>query len=458
MVMNIKDIYKEIVVLKAQVASLNIIVDSLKKENGDLKEALKKCRTIKNSRNSSIPPSKDENRPKRNQSLRKASSKKPGGQKGHKGATLKMSDSPDVIVELNPDYCNHCGDSLLDIIGTKKGARQIIDIPEIKPIYKEYQIFSKKCNCGHVTAPNFPNNVNAPISYGENIEGLIAFFYARHYLPFNRMKEIFNKVFNIGISEGGLHHLLNKFALKALSTYEQIRNRVQLSSVIGSDETGAKVNGDKHWFWTWQTDKLTFIAHSEKRGGVAISDNFPHGFPNATLIHDGWKPQVNTPANFHQLCLAHLQRDLKYLNQLYPKNKWGNSFIKMLYDSLKVKRNLNIKDYTLKHIPKKNIYKRHEELLTKPPPIKYKKLITFYNRMVRDKKFLFTFLQNTNVPPDNNASERAIRNIKVKQKISGQFKTNYAAKNFAIIRSIIDTMLKNNRNVLDGLATIAKFA
>jgi transposase len=455
---NINNVYKEIVALKAQVASLNIIVNSLKKENAILKDELKKCHTIKNSRNSSIPPSKDENRPKPNQSLRTSSGKKPGGQKGHKGATLKPSDNPDEIVKLIPDFCTHCGNSLFDIIGIKKGVRQIIDIPEIKPIYKEYQVFSKTCNCGHVTASDFPKNVNAPISYGENIEGHIAFFYARHYLPFDRMKKMFNNVFNIDISEGGLHYLLNKFVGKAHSTYEQIRNKVQLSSVIGSDETGVKVNGNKHWFWTWQTDKLTFIAHSDKRGGIAINENFPNGFPNATLVHDGWKPQINTPANLHQLCLAHLQRDLKYLNQLYPKNNWGNSFLKLLYDSLQVKRKMNNENYNDNHIPKMNIYKRLKQLLTKPPPFIHKKLLTFYNRMIRDEKYLFTFLEFPNVPPDNNASERAIRNVKVKQKISGQFKTASAAHNFAIIRSVIDTILKNNQNVLKGLATIAKFA
>ncbi len=458
MLMNIKDIYDRIINLEEQVNVLKKRVSFLNKENNKLKADLIKCRTSKNSRNSSIPPSKDENRPKRNQSLRKPSGKKAGGQKGHKGANLKPFNTPDEIIKLTSDYCTYCGNSLLDIIGVKKGARQIIDIPKIKPIYKEFQVFSKICSCGKITVPDYPKNINAPISYGENIQGLIAFFHARHYIPFYRMKKIFNNVFNIKISEGGLHYLLNKFASKAQSTYETIKNKVQLSSVIGSDETGAKVNGDNHWFWTWQTDKLTFIAHSEKRGGIAINESFPNGFPNATLVHDGWKPQVNTTANFHQLCLAHLQRDLKYLNQLYPQNKWGYSFLTLLYDSLKVKRNMNNENYNNNYIPKTNIYKRLEQLLTKPPPFKHKKLLTFYNRMRRDKKHLFTFLEIPNVPPDNNASERAIRNIKVKQKISGQFKTASAAQNFAIIRSVIDTMLKNNKSVLDGLATIAIFA
>lgn len=77
--------------------------------------------------------------------------------------------------------------------------------------------------------------------------------------------------------------------------------------------------------------------------------------------------------------------------------------------------------------------------------------------MVKYKEYLFKFLYFPDVPADNNASERAIRNAKVKQKISGQFKSFSAAKNFANIRSIIDTVIKNSQNVLQALVLIAKF-
>ena len=76
--------------------------------------------------------------------------------------------------------------------------------------------------------------------------------------------------------------------------------------------------------------------------------------------------------------------------------------------------------------------------------------------MCRERQHLFTFLFIEDVPPDNNASERAIRNVKVKQKISGQFKTEKAARNFAKIRSVIDTTIKNGMNVLEALELIAK--
>ena len=432
-------------------------VELLKEENKRLKEEIHFLKRKKNSHNSSIPPSKDGCRPKRTKSLREASGKKPGGQPGHKGKTLEMTGAPDEIVEINPGYCQCCGDPLHGIMGQKEERRQVLDIPPIKAIFTEYQVYSKKCKCGHTTIPDFPDGINSPVSYGPDIEGLIGYFYARQYMPFARMQEMFNNIFNINISEGGIHYLLGRFADKITPVYEIIRERVQNSKVIGTDETGAKVNGKKHWFWTWQTQKLTYIAHSENRGMDTINTNFPLGFPNSTLVSDAWKAQLNTNARFHQCCLSHLQRNTKYLNELYEGNKWGNGFLKLLYESLELKQKMVPTDYYRQCHERDKIMERFNQLLFEPPGQKDKELYTFYNRIARDREHIFTFLFLPDVPPDNNASERAIRNIKVKQKISGQFKVNKAAGNFAKIRSVIGTTIKNGLNVLDGLSLISKF-
>ncbi|RUA07466.1 MAG: hypothetical protein DSY82_08025 [Flavobacteriia bacterium] len=102
--------------------------------------------------------------------------------------------------------------------------------------------------------------------------------------------------------------------------YEIIRQRVQSSNVVGTDETGAKVNGKRNWLWTWQTPKHTFLAHSTNRGKETINTHFPFGFSNNTLIHDACRGQLNTPAKHHQSCLSHLQRNLKYFNELNHKS------------------------------------------------------------------------------------------------------------------------------------------
>ncbi|MDF1517253.1 MAG: transposase, partial [Lutibacter sp.] len=217
-----------------------------------------------------------------------------------------------------------------------------------------------------------------------------------------------------------------------------------------------KVNGNKHWFWTWQTSNLTFITHSNNRGSETVNREFPQGFPKGTLVHDGWKAQLKTVSKHHQSCLAHLQRTLNYLDQRYPKNIWATKFIKLLQDSLKLK---NKWDFQSKKqlMERASIVQCLEYLLDNPPDQKHKELYTFYKRMCKERQHIFTFLFIADVPPDNNTSERAIRNVKVKQKISGQFKVEQAAQNFAKIRSVIDTTIKKGLNVLEALAIIAKF-
>jgi transposase-like protein len=267
------------------------------------------------------------------------------------------------------------------------------------------------------------------------------------------MKEMFNDVFNIKISEGGLHCLLERFSRKTDPIYKLIKERIFNSRVVGVDETGARVGGKKHWFWTWQNEKLTYIAHSQNRGYATIEREFPNGLPNSVIVRDGWRAQAATEAEHHQMCLVHLQRSLNYLNQKYRSAAWGMSFSKLLESAL----HLNKQDRTLEKycIDRAKIIQELEKLLENPPDEKQKELYTFYKSMRRERQNLFNFLYIANVPPDNNGSERAVRNVKVKQKISGQFKVTKSAQNFAQIRSVIDTTIKNGLNVLESLSLIA---
>lgn len=440
-------------VLMARLKALEKELSLLRRENLELRERLARYENPKNSRNSSMAPSKDENRPKKNQSLRRPTGRKPGGQPGHKGRTLEMTCAPDEVIELRPGYCRDCGSSLAGAPLTRERTRQIVDLPPIRAVWTEYRAYSGQCGCGCRTIADFPDGVDSPISYGGNIEGLIGYFHARHYLPFARMREVMNDVFNIDISEGGIHCLLDRFAVRATPLYEMIRQRVSGSMVIGTDETGARVNGGKHWFWTWQTRHLTYIAHCATRGKAAIDAHFPQGFPRATLVHDGWRAQTGTTAKHHQTCLPHLLRHLNYLNEKYDGAQWGNSFRTLLYDAMELDKHGTVENLDTEKI---KILQHLESLLARPPDKKHKELYTFYKRMCRERQHLFTFLLIEDVPADNNASERAIRNIKVKQKISGQFKTERAAQNFAKIRSVIDTTIKNGMNVLEALTLIPK--
>ena len=431
-------------------------LSELKSENAILRARIAELEHRKNSNNSSIPPSKDENRVKRNQSLREKSGRKPGGQEGHKGNMLKMTEHPDGITKHIPQYCNCCGK---DLSGQREefiAKRQVIELPEIKVRCIEHQVYGRKCQCGHITEGEFPGGIRAGIQYGNSVGSLISYFYARHYIPFLRMGEILSDVYNLPISEGGIHYLLKRFTRKAKPFYDLIRDKIEQSTELGSDETGANLNGKLTWFWTWQNDKLTYIRHSLNRGKETIKEAFPQGFVNAIINHDRWASQINTPAKGHQLCTSHLLRDLVYLVELY-KSEWAIKLKALLKRSIKLKESLQPIDY-LKGIPERDVIESGLDiLLCDEIPEKHKKAKTLQKKLMKQRNSILTFLYYHDVPPDNNGSERAIRNVKVKQKISGFFKSAEGAQAFAINRSVIDTIIKSGNNVLAGLNCIANY-
>jgi transposase len=172
------------------------------------------------------------------------------------------------------------------------------------------------------------------------------------------------------------------------------------------------------------------------------------------LLHDCWKSHFRTPAVNHQLCTAHLLRELNYFIEI-NKDPWATKCRELIRDALHVKQNIKHEDYYNNYQPKLDILNRYDKLLEECLDEKIKDLVTFKKRLIKYKGYLFNFLNYPDVPPDNNGSERAIRNIKVKQKISGQFKSMAGAVNFATLRSITDTAIKNGQNILAALQTIA---
>jgi len=417
---------------------------------------LERYTTKKDSNNSSLPPSKDENRPPRTSSLREKGSRKAGGQPGHEGKTLKMTDNPDEIVEHRSCFCPECGKDVSSLPFEFFGKRQVIDIPVIKPIVTEHRVYKCTCTCGRVVESDFPVDVDSPVKYGKGIESFIGYFSVRQYLPFKRLQEMLNDIFAVQISEGGLHCLLKRLASKGVDAYEMIRQNVLSSGVIGTDETGVKINGKKHWFWTWQNKRATFIIASDNRGTTTINENMGGISKEAVLVHDCWKAHFQTPVGNHQLCTAHLERETKYLEERY-KVDWPVRFRSMLKKALKLKKQLAPPHYYYPNQLRTDLENELECLLKEPLDPKHKEMVSFQKRLVKYRDHVFTFLYHPDVPPDNNGSERAIRNVKVKQKISGQFKILNAAENFAILRSIIDTAIKNNQNVVEALSVIAAY-
>ncbi len=425
------------------------------RRNVELETRVKELEHKKTSKNSSVPPSKDENRGRKHftRSLRKKSGKKSGGQHGHTGHTLEMSTNPDKIIDHEPLFCEGCGEQLEE---EKKllSHRQVVDIPPIQLEITEHRLYEKQCNCcGLKTSSNYPSGVNSPISYGKNVQTLIAYMSVRHYISMNRIKEFMSEVLGVNLSEGTVQNILKRYSKNCEFIYDQIRQRLLASEWVGSDETGCKVNGKRYWMWTWQNDQMTYIAASNNRGSPTINEHFPDGLPNSILVHDCWRPHFNVESRGNQLCLAHLLRELQFFIEKRG-HLWAYQFSQILYKSIALKKKilnqaLNDQDKAVDQIKRQTSILIGQTIVTED-----KKLASFHRRMIKYKKHLLMFLNHENIPFDNNSSERAIRNVKVKTKVSGMFKTYNGAQNFAIIRSVIDTCIKNNSSIFNTLALV----
>ena len=265
------------------------------------------------------------------------------------------------------------------------------------------------------------------------------------------MQNLFSQVFSLPLSQGSVGNILERSATKCGGIYQIIKQQIADSSVVGADETGAKVNGQKWWLWTWQNLLNTFIVASSNRGFQTIKSIWEDKLVNVTLVSDRWAAQLKANVKNHQLCLAHLLRELIFLeeSEQHPFSKQFKELITTIFD---IRKTIAIPYFTDSAEALELEDLLNQLLLTAIDKEKKPKTAIFQASIIKYRNFIFPCLYNLDVPPDNNASERAIRNVKVKQKVSGQFKTGQHA--FCTIRSVIDTLLKRKLPVLPFLNQI----
>lgn len=242
---------------------------------------------------------------------------------------------------------------------------------------------------------------------------------------------------------------------KADGAYREIQSRIATEEVVGADEAGCRVNGKKHWFHVWQNKFLTFIVSFKSRGHAVIEEYFPDSF--MYYVSDCWASQLKTKAAHHQLCLAHLLRELLNFEKAL-KSEWCILLKDLFYRAIELKKRLCAQDCL--H-PREEVSALNHELdglLKVDCTLFNPKLQAFVKRLVKHRESILTFLTHPDVPYENNASERAIRMVKVKTKVSGQFhnKEGKGADRYARIRSVIDTTIKNGEDVYSALCCLAK--
>lgn len=441
---------------------LNIAIDRidvLEKENVSLRSRLSVYETPKDSHNSSIPPSKDSlaaqgEKSKKlltTRSLREKTGKSNGGQIGHKGTTLEMVSVPDSMEVHQPYFCKRCGNDLSAVKGSVVEIRQVVDIPmPVRPMVTEHQLIGKKCSCGCNCQVEFPEAVRSRVSYGANIRALVIYLSCVQYIPYKRLTEVLRDCFGVNLSQGTVDNILQDISQKSLPVYNEIRNRIEQSNVVGADETGENINGELYWMWAWQTSNLTYIYSDKSRGKLAIDKHFGNGLQNSILVTDRHASYFNMNVADHQICLAHILRELTYLTELDTSQTWTSQLAELIRDSIHKRKTELWED-----IDRISILDKFKILLTTCTDNLPQKIIAILKSLTKYKEYVFKFLFDPEVPYENNASERAVRNLKVKQKVSGMFKSETGADTYCQIHSITQTAKKNNQNPFSAILAVA---
>jgi len=436
-------------------------VDELQEDVQKLKDQIDK-----NSGNSNKPPSSDGPKKPAPRSLRKRSERKPGGQKGHCGSTLKMVDNPDRIVVCPVDRCGHCGRSLKDKAPSGIERRQLFYIPPIRVEVTEHQAESKECPyCGTRNKAAFPKQAAAPVQYGPRLKATAVYLRQYQLLPYNRTRELFHDLFSIDLCDGTLMNITETCSELLHEPLQQIRQHLKRSPVANFDETGSSVEGKRQWLHAACNAFLTYYEVHPKRGcqateHIGILPDF-----KGRAIHDFWKPYFKYDCA-HGLCNAHHLRELTFIHEQYNQ-AWAKDMLDCLLD---IKNTVDETKKTSDALSKKQIGEfetRYQNVLDegynknslpKRVPVKKKrgrrkksKARNLLERLDKHRKQTLAFMYDFDVPFDNNLAERDIRMTKLQQKISGGFRSQTGAHSFCRIRSYISTVRKNAVNVIDAI-------
>ena len=439
--------YTEICRLSRLVESNHVELHKRDKEIQELKDRLAKYEAPdKNSGNSSTPPSKEsikDEAVRRTSTLRKPTGRKPGGQKGHEGSTLKMTDRPDETEDISANYCTKCGASLEECERILDYVTQVVSIPDLKPIVKEIRHYITVCKqCGERIQSHAPRKRGSnAVVYDATVKSLVVYLSVVMFLPYGRIENFFKEVFGLEISQGSFVNWVNEARKNAAPAIEKIKEYIMNSAVVGFDESGLYCNKHLDWAWIAQTVYFTLLFHGNGRSHKELEKRFGDSFERMVAVTD--RHSAYFVLNFlnHQVCVAHLLRELQYLNELDREQQWSGKVERLLQEAIH-ERNENPQAV----IDKQPWLVKLDALLTENLEHMAEQFGGLKKGLIKCRDYIFNFLENPAIPPDNNASERGIRKVKIKMKNSGAFRSDAGADAFLDLLSIVETTKKHNNS------------
>ena len=400
-------------------------------------------RPAKTPKNSSKPPSSGykANRSQRGHKKRK---------KGRAGKSRKRVE-PDVVIECHVEQCAECGADLSDLPQCLLGSSQVVEIPPVEPVVIEARRYGCTCpHCGVRQSAAYPPGMESERVFGRRLEGMVTYLHEVHHLSYQRLQAVLKALFGLVVSAGALVNMVKRTAMALKPAAEGILNQIRGSPVVGSDETSARIAGKNHWQWVFVTENATYHVIASSRGSKVISEVMGDAMP-LVWVSDMWSAQLVAKTKQRQLCLAHQLRDLQYAIDA-DGSAWAWRMQQLFRRAIRLGKQRDA--MTAEHfaLAVQQVEEHFEHLLKQRARGPEAQRLRDRYRLHRQS--LFVFLHVPGVPPDNNASERALRNSVIHRKVIGGFRSQWGADAHAIVTSVIDTARKQGEDVFEVLLAL----
>jgi len=462
----------QIAELEGLVAQLRAQLEAALAQNAALAARVQEleARLAKDSHNSNKPPSSDPVGRKRPRSQRQKSGKKPGGQLGHRGETLRLVATPDELVEHRPAVCATCQaplDATAPVVGCER--RQVRELPPVRLVIREHRALRVRCPaCAQVSGGAFPAQAPSRAQYGPQLRALAIYLVEQQLIPYARVRELFADLVGAHVSLGTLTRWVRQGAATLIPVEEQIKVALQRAPVLHVDETGVRRAGALAWAHVSCTNRLTHYAIHAKRGTQATDAIGILPAYRGVSVHDGWKPYRHYTACRHALCNIHHLRELTFLEEAYHQ-AWAKELKGLLLEmKAAVEQARTRGDERLPDAERRAFIARYEELLAaglaaNPPPrrqpgqrgrVKQSPARNLLERLWLGQAAVLAFLDDFAIPFDNNQAEQDLRMLKVQQKIAGSFRADSGSEAFARIRGYCASLRKQGVALLAALETV----
>jgi transposase len=415
-----------------------------------------------NSGNSGLPPSSDGPGVPKAKSLRESSGLAAWGQPEHEGRGLKLEREPDKTVEHRAEACGKCGAGVGGMEGSCAKTSNVIDIEIAVKIVRHEQIATECPICGAVNLGEMPGEAKHEMAYGSGLRSLVVLMSNYCCVGMKKISGMLRDVFGVPISTGTVSNMNAGFAEMSEPIVAEVKAQVLESPVIHADETGMSVNGEKWWLHNASTDKLTYITAHRKRGAEGMEANGVLPDYVGVVVHDFWAPYFKYDASTHAMCCAHLLREQRWVDE-NTDQKWAGEMATLLSKMKLVREECqqNGQNAIPDHFAGQFAQRYAETLMlgdTETPynydSRKQTKARNLLERFIDYKDEITLFARDFLVPFTNNQAERDIRNAKVKQKVSGAFRSDHGIENFATISSVIGTAAKHGLSVFNTIKHI----